>query len=387
MNYNSLSELKEEIKKHAYSLGIDKLGFTVAKRLENHHSRLLRRQSERYVYSINEGDPAKRIDPSLCFPEAKSVICAAVAYNGQDPHPLTGGLLQTGSRGRLSFISRGKDYHNIMYERLEKLQQYITDKVPWADISIMVDKEEILEKAFAVEAGLGWFGKNTLLVTPQFGSFVYLGELVSNIPFPADTPLTEDCGDCERCINACPTGALDRRKNLNPDLCLAGVSQYKGLIAPELREKMGNTIYGCDVCQIFCPYNRKSKTMIEAPTDDSDKDPPQDDEHFPVLKELLSMNNSEFKKKFGHTSGAWRGRTVFQRNAAIAAGNVVDEGSVPVLINILKNDSRPVMRATAAWALGKIGHSDGKDALHQALSSESDLTVITEIRSSLDSLH
>lgn len=387
MNYASLSKLKEEIKNYAYSLGINKLGFTDAKPLENHLSKLLQRQGKSYAYSINEGDPEKRINPTQCFPDARSVICAAVAYDGLDYNLQTDRSQQSGARGRLSFISRGRDYHNVMYERLEKLKLYITEKLPWAKISIMVDKEEILEKAFAVEAGLGWFGKNTLLVTPEWGSFVYLGELVTNIPFNADSPLKGACGTCERCLEACPTGALDRDKNLNPDRCLAGVSQFKGLISSELRGMMGNTIYGCDICQIVCPHNKRADINQNSYKEWQEKDHGQADEHFPLLKEILTMSNAEFKKKFGHTSGAWRGRTVFQRNAAIAAGNSADEQSVPALINILENDTRPVMRAIAAWALGKIRHPAGKDALHQALLNEPDQTVISEIKSSLDMLN
>lgn len=390
MNYASLEKLKEEIKNYAYSIGINKLGFTVAKPLENHFSRLLKRQSKSSVYSINEGDPAKRINPTLRFPEARSVVCAAIAYNGHDynPHdynPPVGRSPQSGCRGRLSFISRGRDYHKIMYDRLEKLKMYVTEKIPWADISIMVDKEEILEKAFAVEAGLGWFGKNTLLVIPELGSFVYLGELITNIPFPPDSPLENTCGNCERCLKACPTGALDRDKNLDTDLCLAGISQFKGLISHELRERMGNTLYGCDICQIVCPHNIKADKTQKSFKEWEPKDHSQADEHFPVLKELLFMTNSEFKKKFGHTSGAWRGRTVFQRNAAIAAGNNRDVESVPALTKILLNDTRPVMRATAAWALGKIDDPVGKQALRQALSNESDITVTSEIKRALES--
>lgn len=383
MNCSSLINLKEEIKNYAISLGINKLGFTLVKPLENHLPRLLERQSQRTVYTINEGDPAKRINPNLRFPDAKSVICAAIAYDGYDnPHQTV--TSQAGARGRLSFISRGIDYHNIMYERLEKLKSYITEKIPWAEISILVDKEEILEKAFAVEAGLGWFGKNTLLVTPELGSFVYLGELVTNITFPPDSPLKDACGNCERCIKACPSGALNRDKNLNPDRCIAGVSQFKGLISHELKELMGNTIYGCDICQIVCPHNKKTDKTRNTCKDLEEQDCGQADYHFPVLKELLGMSNAEFKKKFGHTSGAWRGRTVFQRNAAIAAGNNRDEESVPELIKILKYDTRLVMRATAAWALGKINHPAGMQVLRQALSNENDLTVLSEIKNSLE---
>lgn len=375
---NSLDILKKEIKDYAASIGVDKIGFTGAKPLEMHLEKLLYRQSVRSSNTISEGDPIKRINPGLHLPGAQSVICAAVSYGGKDK-PESGR-----ARGRLSFISRGIDYHVVMKEKLELLKEFILKRISDAKILVMVDKEELLEKAFAVEAGLGWLGKNTLLITPEYGSLVFLGELITNIPFSADAPLAEGCGGCERCVSACPTNALDRRRNLNPDLCLAGVSQYKGLINPELRELMGNTIYGCDVCQLVCPHNNKSNAAKHAPAGLNCENLNQDEEHFPVLKEMLSMTNAEFKRKFGHTSGAWRGRTVFQRNAAIAAGNNADQDSVPELIRILKTDNRPVMRATAAWALGKINDTAGQAALVRALSNETDITVISEIRRTLD---
>lgn len=381
MDYAYGNEIKKEIKKYAYSLGINKIGFADAKPLENHLSRLLRRQNGNYSYSINEGDPARRIDLSMGFPEARSVICAAVAYNGQDYIPPDDDSLKSGARGRLSFISRGRDYHAIMCERLEKLKLYIMKVISGANISIMVDKEEILEKAFAVEAGLGWFGKNTLLVTPEFGSFVYLGELVTDISFPPDSPINEGCGACSKCLEACPTRALDQKKNLNPDRCLAGISQYKGIIEPEIRGLMRNTIYGCDICQMVCPYN--SRVVIDRNTDVHDSRESGFagyDQAFPLLSELLQMSNAEFKKRFGYTAGAWRGRTVFQRNAIIAAGNARDDNFVPELIRILQKDSRPVMRGTAAWALGRIGSPEAYSALKEALSWEQDQSVIDEIK-------
>ncbi len=384
MSTSSLDKLKEKLKNYAYSIGIDKIGFASAKPLENHLVRLMMRRSENYSYTLNEGDPLKRINPALSLPAAKSVICAAVAYDGQEYIPHDNSLGEAGARGRLSLISRGRDYHVVMHERLEKLKLYIMKVFPNAKISIMVDKHDILEKAFAVEAGLGWFGKNTLLVTPEFGSFVYLGELVTDIPFPADAPVNEGCGKCIKCLEACPTGALDKDRNLNPDRCIAGVSQYKGVIHNDLREAMGNTIYGCDICQIACPYNKRAvKDTLKDVSGSIVQSSAEYNDAFPLLTELFRITNSEFKSRFGHTAGAWRGRTVFQRNAIIAAGNQGNACLVPELTKFLKEDSRAVIRGAAAWALGRIGNSEAVSVLKAALLVERDENVLNEIKYSL----
>lgn len=370
MDYGAL---KEQIKSYASSIGISKIGFTDAEPLSEHLSLLQHRNKAHYSNAINEGDPEKRIYPKKHMSNAKSVISVAVAYPGFEKYSATEPELP---RGRFSFISRGRDYHAVVRDKLETLIKYILMAEPDAKLMIMVDKEEILEKALAVKAGLGWFGKNTLLVTPEYGSWVCLGELVTDIPFPVDRPLAGECGSCRACIEACPTNALDKKRNLNLDRCLAAVTQARALPDREIRKQMGINLYGCDICQSVCPHNSGQHKY--------DKDfACIYDEAFPLLSEVLDLSNRKFKNKFGHTSGAWRGRTTVQRNAVIAAGNLKAEGMVTRLALILTGDSRQIIRGAAAWALGQIGGAQALEALTQAIKHENAPDVLAEIKYSM----
>lgn len=365
--------LKEDIINYAYSIGVDKIGFTDAEPLSEHLPRLKQREKAGYRYIFSEGDLLKRTNPASHLTDARSIISVAMAYPGQDPL-----ITDKEKCGRVSFVSRGIDYHMVLGAKIEKLKEYITNRIPWARVVGLVDKEEILEKAIAVKAGLGWFGKNTLLVTPEYGSLICLGEIITNIPLPKDKPLPEGCGTCLQCVKSCPSQALNEDKVLNLDLCLAGISQSKGLFDKQLRELMGNNIYGCDICQVACPYNKKAKKV------EHKEFLWENENSFPLLSSLLEMTGIEFKKRFGHTSGAWRGRTTFQRNAVIAAGNLKDTSAVPALINILCSDGRKYLRGAAAWSLGKIGTPESITALGNALFSEADPLVVDEINSSLN---
>lgn len=367
-------KVKAEIRAFGAEIGIDKIGFTDALPLTEHLPLLLSRQNAGYRFAINEGDPQKRISPMLHLLQAKSIISVAVAYSGHNGEkPKTAEPV----RGRISVISQGVDYHKVVRAKLTKLREFILANVPDAQLEMFVDTGEILEKAIAVKAGLGWFGRNTLLITPEFGSWVSLGELVTNLPLPADEPCPDSCGPCRRCVTACPTRAIDEEKNINLDRCLACLTLSKALPPVEVREQMGDSLYGCDICQAICPINQKNGAAKQIQGSIAV------DEAYPILLDILQMCNAEFKKRFGHTSGVWRGRTPMQRNAVITAGNLQDFSAIPALKAILAADPRPVLRAAAAWALGKLGTEQCQDALLKALAVEQDNEVLTEINLAL----
>ena len=214
------------------------------------------------------------------------------------------------------------------------------------------------DRAVAERAGIGWSGKNCAIITPEFGSYVYLGEMITDIPFPPDKPIEDGCGTCNKCVDACPTGALVTGGQLNSQRCIAFLTQTKGFLAEEFRSKLGNRLYGCDTCQTVCPEN-KGKDFHFHPEMEPDPELAK-----PKLKPLLTMSNREFKEKFGHVSGSWRGKKPIQRNAIIALAHFkVAQFAVPDLIELIKNDVRPVIRGTAAWALGKIGDKEALDIL------------------------
>ena len=205
----------------------------------------------------------------------------------------------------------------------------------------------------AQRAGLGFIGRNGLLITEEYGSFVYLGEVVTNIQFEPDEPGVFGCGDCTRCITACPTKALLGDGRMNAQRCLSYQTQTKGLMPEEYRKKMRNVIYGCDICQLVCPYNRGKDFHFH------DEMEPKVDEVYPKLKPMLQLSNKEFNAQFGHLAGSWRGKKPLQRNALIALANLGDTSALPEIEKCL-TDVRPVIRATAAWAIGRLGRKEPK---------------------------
>jgi epoxyqueuosine reductase len=241
----------------------------------------------------------------------------------------------------------------------------------------MVDTGELSDRDVAERAGIGWSGKNCSIITPEFGSFVYLGEMITNIPFEPDLPIEDQCGDCTLCLDACPTGALVQGGQINAQRCVAFLTQTKGFLPDEFREKIGNRVYGCDSCQTACPKN-KGKDFHFHDEMEADAELVK-----PLLKPILKISNREFKERFGNLSGSWRGKKPIQRNAIVALAHFKDETAVEDLIDVMNKDERPVLRGTAAWAIGKIGGEAAKEALEKASQKESDPDVKVEINKGL----
>jgi epoxyqueuosine reductase len=362
---------KDEMIAAAASLGIDKLRITSADPFVELKERLIRHRERGHESGFEESDLDLRTEPALLLPEARSIIAIAVAY----PSKLKDApVSEPGKRrGILSRSAWGEDYHQALRRRLEKLTEWILLRVPNAKLLSMVDTGALSDRAVAERSGIGWSGKNCSVITPEWGSWVYLGEMVTDLPLPPDIPIMDGCGDCTICIDACPTGALVGPGQLNAQKCISFVTQTKGLVEDEMMVKIGNRLYGCDTCQIVCPVNRKIDTRHHKEL------LPDPEVAKPLLRPILTMNNREFKEKFGSGSASWRGRKPIQRNALIALGNFRDAESVPDVARVLREDPRPVLRATAAWALGRIGTSEATEYLCDALSSEEDSDVCAAI--------
>jgi epoxyqueuosine reductase len=371
-------QLKEEIISYSKEIGIDKIGFTSASMFDELKNRLLAQQDLGYASGFEEPDIEKRVDPTLVVPKARSIISIALAY----PSKLKDAPKSTKEdrRGIFCRASWGQDYHTVLRDRLQKLETFIKEKVPAAILQSMVDTGELSDRAVAERAGIGWSGKNCAIITPEFGSYVYLGEMITDIPFPPDKPIEDGCGTCNKCVDACPTGALVTGGQLNSQRCIAFLTQTKGFLAEEFRSKLGNRLYGCDTCQTVCPEN-KGKDFHFHPEMEPDPELAK-----PKLKPLLTMSNREFKEKFGHVSGSWRGKKPIQRNAIIALAHFKDQTAVPDLIELIKNDVRPVIRGTAAWALGKIGDKEALDTLMNLREKEKDQEVIEEMSKGIEML-
>lgn len=370
-----INQLKEEVITYSKEIGIDKIGFASASTFQTLKNRLERHRELGYESGFEEKDLEKRTNPDLLLEEAKSIIAIAVAYPSKMKDAPRG--TKEDRRGIFCRASWGHDYHNVLRDRLNKLEAFIKEKVPSARLKSMVDTGELSDRAVAERAGIGWSGKNCAIITPEFGSYVYLGEMVTTLPFEPDQPVEDGCGTCNKCIDVCPTGALVQGGQLNSNRCIAFLTQTKGFLPDEFRTKIGNRLYGCDTCQTVCPENKGKDFHLHAELE------PDPEIAKPKLKPLLQMSNREFKEKYGHISGSWRGKKPIQRNAIIALAHFKDETAVPELIKLLKGDVRPVIRGTAAWALGKIGTNEAVSELETALLKEKEEEVIEEIKKGL----
>lgn len=370
-------KLKQDMKQAAKDLGIDAIGVASPDPFVTLKERLIRhRELGRESGFEPTDDLDRRTNPSLLFDRPQSIIAIAVAYSSklENPPKSTEGA----RRGIFSRASWGTDYHVVLRDRMSKLEEWLRERMPDLRAESMVDTGELSDRAVAERAGIGFSAKNSFIINPELGTWIYLGEMITNLPLPPDEPITEQCGECTKCLDACPTGALVGPGELNAQQCVSFLTQTKTTLSDHHMRKIGNRLYGCDTCQIVCPINRgKNWTHHE----DMRPDP---ELVKPLLIPLLSLSNKEFKAQYGHMSGSWRGKKPIQRNAVIALGNFKDESAVPALIKVLHDDPREVLRATAAWALGRIGTEDAVQALHGALEREKDEEAIAYIEQALD---
>lgn len=368
-------QLKDDIIEYSKEIGIDKIGFTTADVFSELKERLKQQQKLGYQSGFEKGTVQERTEPDKLLPEAQSIISIAIAYPTRIKNPQKN--TKENRRGIFCRASWGVDYHFVLRDRLEKLTQFIKDRMPSLQSKLMVDTGELSDRAVAERAGIGFSGKNTAIITEEFGSFVYLGEVITNIPFVPDTPVEDSCGDCTICMDACPTGALVQGGQLNAQQCLAYLTQTKDFLPDEFRDKLGTRIYGCDTCQMVCPRNKHIDFHLH---EEFEPDP---EVAHPKLKPMLRMSNRQFRETFGQVSGFWRGKNPLQRNAMIALAHYKDETAVDELVAVMTEDVRPVIRGTAAWSLGKIGTPRAFAAIEEALKTETDERVIIEMEKGL----
>src|SRR5690606_1536920 len=286
-------------------------------------------------------------------------------------HPMVGDT----PRGVVSRYAWGRDYHPILKEKIDAICAFLEARVDFPiEARSYVDTGPPVDRAIAVRAGIGWYGKNACVYVPGSGSWVFLGEIITNVPLDPDPATSRSCGTCDKCIRACPTGAIERPYWVNPHKCLSYITQMPGMIPKEYRKAMGRRLWGCDVCQIVCPWNWEA----EAAGDDAFRPSPELTAR-PALIPLLTMTNSQFRRWFGPTAMSWRGKKIIQRNACICLGNIGDPEAVPALEDRLLHDAKPEVRASAAWALGQISDDRSLRALERARRAESHPMVLEEI--------
>jgi len=286
----------------------------------------------------------RRADPHVLWPDARSVIVLGLNY-GPDENPLS--LLEKRERGSISVYAKGGDYHDLIKGKLKRIGQWLTAKAG-GEIKVFVDTAPVMEKPLAAAAGLGWQGKHTNLVSREFGSWLFLGSIFTTLDLPIDAAETDHCGSCRACLDICPTEAFPAPYQLDARRCISYLTiEHKGPIPRELRAKMGNRIYGCDDCLAVCPWNKFAQAGREA------KLAARSENRTPMLSELLQLDDAAFRARFAKSPIKRTGRDRFLRNVLIAAGN---SGDLSLVSNIerLLNDSSPLVRGAAVWALSKL---------------------------------
>jgi epoxyqueuosine reductase len=337
---------------------------------------------ERMEASFERGDMAtwgfdaayadKAADPRAVLAAARSVICIAVPY--ATPIPPPDGQL----RGRVSNYAWSADYHKRVGRMLHAVAAALDEAAGKRVTAVACDTAPLAERAFAARAGLGWVGKHTNLISPELGSFVFLGEIVTSLDLPADEPLRKMCGSCSACVTACPTGALRGDYSIDATRCISDLTQRTDGIPRDLRPLVGTWIWGCDLCQIVCP-----PTQLARPTVEPDNRPRSSESAQPGLVALLTLRPEAFDEMYRATAMGWRGHAVLRRNAAVALGNALDRSAVGALVESLRRDRHPMVRGHVAWALGRIGSPQAIGALRARSRSEQNIKVREEIIAAL----
>ncbi len=369
--------LAEQIKAEAARLGFSLCGITSAEPPPHHrhYAQWLAEGKAGEMLYLHRQEP-KRGDLTQVLPGAKSVVCVALNYSPEEgmapPAPNHGGarlepvmapaatpslsaptppLLGAGGplTGTVARYARFDDYHDTLWQRLERLLAFIKAHCPDASGKVYCDTGPITERDLAMRAGLGWIGKHTNLISRRLGNWFFLGEILLDIPLPADAPETTHCGTCTRCLPACPTGAITAPYNLDARRCISYLTiELKGSIPEDLRPLVGTRIYGCDDCLAACPWNKF------AVRSDDPAVRPRADLTAPDLLELLALDDTAFREKFKRSPIKRAKRRGLLRNVCVALGNLGDPRALPALSQAAAHDPEPLVREHAAWAITQI---------------------------------
>ncbi|MFP6664140.1 MAG: tRNA epoxyqueuosine(34) reductase QueG [Deltaproteobacteria bacterium] len=310
-----------------------------------------------------------RLDPRTRFPWARSILSASFPYLPPAAAPVA---WRDEMRGRIAAYALGPDYHRVVAERLALWARAIEELIPGCRTRTYVDTGAVFEHEWAARAGVGWTGKHTLTLDRDGGSWGFLGEILIDLELDPDEKAIEHCGTCTRCIDVCPTEAIRGPADLDPRLCLSYLTiESRGAIPRGLRTKTGEWIFGCDLCQIVCPWN--------APGD-------YDAALHPPLAGILALDEAGFARRFADTSLERTGLVRLQRNAAVVAGNTGNPAILPALADALQNPA-PLVREHAAWAIGQLaGETPRRREYLDRAARDDDPSVVAEARHTLDHL-
>jgi epoxyqueuosine reductase len=342
------AEIREAIRAQALAMGFDAVGFAEARLAEEARADLAE-----YIDRGYHGDmgwlahtAARRGDPQTLWPDARTVVVLGLNYGGADD-PLAGAA--DPERGMISVYARGRDYHDTVKKRLKALARWIAAHWP-GELKVFVDTAPVMEKPLAQQAGLGWQGKHTNLVSREFGSWLFLGEIYLSLALDPDAPEEDHCGGCRRCLDACPTDAFPAPYRLDARRCISYLTiEHKGPIPHKLRPLIGNRVFGCDDCLAVCPWNKFAQAG-HAPAF-----LPRQELTAPRLAELAMLDDAGFRALFAGTSVKRTGRGRFLRNVLTAIGNAA--AGEPTLVAAARrclDDPSPLVRGAAVWAFGRI---------------------------------
>ena len=370
-----MGDLEWQVKEYARELGFDLVGIASADHLSEDRDVALDRLREGLMDGLpwyTESRVERGCDPEALLPGARSIIAVGMSYltledEGDEPGP----------QGKVARYSWGDDYHSVMKERLKALVEGLSQRLSTSiQARWYVDDGPMLDRAVAQRAGTGWFGKNTNTLTSSHGSWVFLGQVITNLELEPDPPLKKTCGSCVRCIDACPTGAIVAPYVIDNSLCISYLTiENRGTIPRRLRPLMYDWVFGCDICQDVCPVNIKAAYTVEQAFQKK---------RFATLDlvALLELTEEEFRGRFRGSPIKRAKRTGLQRNACVALGNAADPAAVPALVRALR-EGEPIVRGHAAWALGRLGGPEATRALASALYQEGDAEVLNEIEQAL----
>lgn len=337
----------DAVRARALALGFHRVGVAEAAPLTEDYARfrawLAAGMHGEMAWLAHEPEARGDVTHAKVLPGARSVVVCALAYHrGDEPSPLPD--------GEIARYARGRDYHNFFRKRLRKLAAWMRATYG-AQAAPLVDTSPVLERAWARRAGVGFVGKNGCVIVPGLGSYVLLGEVVTDLALPADAPMEERCGACARCLDACPTRAFTAPWTLDARRCVSYLTiEQDGAIPEELREGVGARVLGCDACQEVCPYNRTSPPPLESTRDFAHDGRWAGHD----LGSLVALDEAAFARLAEGSPAARPGRAGIARNAAVALGNVGTRRHLPVLQRAAAEDPSAVVREAAAWAAARV---------------------------------
>ncbi len=369
-------EITDSVKSKAYELGFDLVGISpVGSFPENQFYKEWLSRGYAGEMKYMERNHEKRGDPGRIVPGARSVVTCGLNYNTDFPYSTRA---QDRNKGWIARYAWGDDYHSVMDERLKALEEFISGQAPPGSGSRRyVDTGPVLERVFGKYGGIGWIGKNTCLINQRIGSWIFLGEIITSMELEYDNPAPDRCGSCTRCIEACPTGAITEPYALDSRLCISYLTiELKDGIPLKLRDPIGNNVFGCDICQDVCPWNRKAERSSVPEFQ------PREGLYNPSLGSFSGLKPPQFAARFKGSPVRRAKRRGLLRNVLIAMGNSGDRSLVPAIAEYL-DDEEPLVRAHAAWALWKLEGEGSRDMLLDRIKNEGDRMVIEEIISLL----